>query len=245
MRPIRVFVLEDEFYTLDALRIFLSQDPRTVYSGGAQDPEIGLKEIATCRADEKPDVILVDMRFRDRSGIREIVQGQRIIERIQRMSDERTWKPKILCMSMSLDPHVAQEAIAGGANGFLDKNQAAEGIVDAVVLAYTGHLVLSPSIADALLNTMRELDGKEVLLFPDKPPPRLSKRTHEVAYLYLRCGMSARDISEKLFIEESTVRSHIKRAMSLITTSSHSKAIQRLNERFDQDQRTPSEYSDD
>lgn len=226
---IKVFVVEDDFYTLDALRVFLSQDPRTIYVGGSQKPKDALEAIRASDLVEKPDLVLVDMRFRDAEG-RERIEGLELIQTIDEMRGAGKLDAKILCLSMNLNPRIVISALNCGADGYLDKNQAAERIVDAVELVHQGSLVISPNVADIIMGLIKEASS-EVVLLPSETPSSLSRRTEQVAYLYYRCGMTAREIAEELHIAESTVRTHIQKTKDVLKESSRSQIIQKLTRR--------------
>jgi DNA-binding NarL/FixJ family response regulator len=231
-QKIKVFVIDDEFYTLDSLRIFISQDPRTVYVGGNQIAQKAITALRSAAPGAKPDVVLVDMRFRDTTG-KESIEGLELVQEIDDMRKSKSLNTKILCLSMSLDPSIVISALSCGANGYLDKNQATEGIIDAIELVYDGHMVISPIIADKLVGLVRDARSKGMIVFPEKPGSTLSKRTEEVSYLYYRCGMRAKEIAKELHVSESTVRTHIKRAKSVLEASSRGDLIQKLTRRLD------------
>jgi DNA-binding NarL/FixJ family response regulator len=226
-KRIKVYVVEDEFYTLDSLKIFLNQDPRTTFVGGSQDPIDAMNFLANCSVDLKPNVILLDMQFRDKQGQQNLA-GFEIIEFINKLQEQEILHSIVICISMSINPDVVVNALGYGVNGYLDKNQAAEGIVDAIVLANKGHVIVSPNIADRITQLISVVRKEKLLTFPDKKPLGLSKRTEEISYLFYRCGMTAKEIARELYIEESTVRTHIKKIKELLEISTRSDAVTKL-----------------
>lgn len=228
-KKIKVFVAEDEFYVLDSLRIFLTQDTRTIFAGGSQNTADALSVLESSPLGERADIVLVDLKFRDKEG-KEETSGLDLIRRLDSLRKEGNFKGRIICLSMSLDPQMIISAVAAGADGYLDKNQAAEGIVDAVVAASKGQFVASPNIAERILNKLE--NPSAVYLLPDKGRSDLGKRIEEVAFLYYRSGLTAKEIAAELFIAESTVRSHIKRIKEILQVTSRSEAITKLTGRI-------------
>ena len=228
-QEIRVFVVEDEFYTLNALRVFLSQDPRTVYVGGAQNPEQALEKLQSSSRYARPDVVLLDMRFRDVEG-KETLEGLELLRKIKSGVRLHGSQVKVLCISMKLDPTIVVSALSSGADGYLDKNQVSESIVDAVEWVHQGKTVVSPNIADRIVGIVKGARN-DIVLFPDKQVTGLSDRTEQVAFLYYRCGMTAGEIGRELHIAESTVRTHIKKIKSVLEETTRTEVIRKLTER--------------
>jgi DNA-binding NarL/FixJ family response regulator len=107
---------------------------------------------------------------------------------------------RVLVLSARTDGPVVMSAIADGARGFVSKDAGATEILAAARMVSAGRKYVSPSLASFLLQARRTA----------LPEPELSLREREVLALVAR-GCTDSKIAEKLYIEVSTVRSHLDR----------------------------------
>ena len=110
-----------------------------------------------------PDVVLLDLRLPDRSGLsacRDILHRQPA--------------NRVLILTSSTEERDVHEAIAMGAHGYLLKETDGASLVAAIKRAAAGHSVLDPSLADQMLNLMKRPPGAA----PAGPPgPPVAPRT--------------------------------------------------------------------
>jgi DNA-binding NarL/FixJ family response regulator len=101
--------------------------------------------------------------------------------------------------------------LRAGASGFLLKRSRPEDLISAVHTVAAGDALLSPSVTRRVIERMSrqpapDLDGHARL-------DELTPREREVLELIAR-GLSNREIGTALVVEESTVRSHVKRILA-------------------------------
>jgi DNA-binding NarL/FixJ family response regulator len=104
-------------------------------------------------------------------------------------------------------------AIQAGAHGYLLKDIAPDQLIRAVRSAYRGEVQLHPNAAKQLMSAIAQQD-----LAAETRPSRLEAmqltgRECEVLGLLAR-GMSNRQIAEKIFISEKTVKTHVSNILS-------------------------------
>jgi DNA-binding NarL/FixJ family response regulator len=219
---IKVLIVEDIPIIRDVLYVQLTMDARTKVVGVAENVEDASRMLQALRPDlqpegnssrpaknsEFPDVVLVDIRYRKPSG-EDVPQGLELIRLIKEMRDSvGDLDVKILCLSQCIQPDVVVEAIKAGANGYIDKLQAVEGWIEAIRLVHRGRYVFSPNISREVmfLERFTHIDNVEIFA-PEEI--RISDRARQVALLYFRARMTAREIAEELGISESTVWYHV------------------------------------
>jgi DNA-binding NarL/FixJ family response regulator len=225
MRKIRVFLIDDDYFVRGHLTTLLSKDVRTRVVGAAATPEEALNLIAKSEAGDEPDVVLLDMKYEIGK-----LSGHEIIPELRRLAPEA----KVLAFSMLRDDEVVLAAIRAGADGFVWKNEAADGIASAIQRVCEERFVVTKSIAQLMLGKVRELRHEAEILPDKKKYLDLTKRVEEVIRLYCICGMSAAEIAEELYISVDTVRSHIKIAYQIFCASNRREAFQRLIAREDE-----------
>ena len=223
---IRVLIVDDDYYVRQALTTLLGKDQRTQVVGEAASPEETIDFIARGKSELQPDVVLLDMEYKQSTmtGI-DAVRGVR-----QRMPEV-----KIIVFSMTRDDDFILEAIRSGADGYLWKNETAEGIASAIERVYEGRFVVTKSVAQLILGKVSNLKHEATEIFPDsKKYLDLTRRVEQTIRLFCIDGLSAAEIAEALNITENTVRGHIKTAYEILGVGSRSEAFQRLVAREDE-----------
>lgn len=101
-------------------------------------------------------------------------------------------------------------ALRAGASGFLLKRTRPEDLIAAVHTIADGDCLLSPSLTRRVIDRMAHQPAPD--LTGHAGLAGLTQREREVLALIAR-GLSNREIAATLFIEESTIRTHVKRVL--------------------------------
>lgn len=147
----------------------------------------------------KPDITLMDLRLPDLSGIDVMIAI-------------RTESPdaRIILLTMFAGDVEIQRALAAGAHGYLLKSMPSEQMVETIRQAYTGKKRVAPEVASNLAEHLSE-----------EP---LTNREIEVLR-HLSEGNRNRDIANRLFITEETVKVHLKHIMEKLGASDRTHAM--------------------
>lgn len=222
MEPIKVFIIDDDFFVRQATASLLTKDERTEVVGHAASLSEALDKIKIV-----PDIILLDMDLKQaqESGIEAIAPLKKAFP-----------DTNILIFSMSRDENLIVEAMQTGADGYIWKNDAAEGLGSAIERVQRGNFVVTQSVARLIFGRINELLGSRhpEVLPESKHHADLTKRVEQVMRLYCIDGLSAPEIAEALRISESTVRGHIKTGYEIMGATSRREAFQRLIARADE-----------
>jgi DNA-binding NarL/FixJ family response regulator len=147
----------------------------------------------------RPDLVLMDVRMPDLDGIAATRELTRSLPNI-----------RVLILTTFEEDDYVFGALQAGASGFLVKRARPEDLIAAVHAIAAGDALLSPSV------TRRVIDRVAAQRTPSTADQSklddLTAREREVLEVVAR-GLSNREIATALGVEESTVRTHVKRIL--------------------------------
>ena len=181
----RVLLVDDENMLLDSLEIILSVNDMEIV-GKAHDGHEALKILK----DTECDVALVDLNMKGMGGI----------ELIGHMKKEYP-SIKILVLTTFYDDKNITDAISNGADGYLLKDSGKDAILGAVSQLRSGVSVLDPKVMSRLTSLMTKNTSDDLYV-------EMTEREREIAGL-LAEGLTNRQIADKLYISEGTVKNYI------------------------------------
>jgi DNA-binding NarL/FixJ family response regulator len=191
----RVLIADDDDLMRAGLAELLGSDPSIAVVGEAST---GHEAIQRARV-SKPDVVLMDVRMPDLDGIAATAEVARIAP------DTRV----LILTTFDQDDYVFQ-SLRAGASGFLLKRTRPEELIAAVHTIAAGDGLLSPSVTRRVIDRLAQQPAPD--LADQAKLDDLTPREREVLQLIAR-GLSNREIAAALVVEESTVRSHVKRIL--------------------------------
>jgi DNA-binding NarL/FixJ family response regulator len=205
---VRVLVVDDEDLMRAGLRAVLSSDESVEVVGEAGDGRAAVERARALR----PDVVLMDVRMPGVDGIaatRELAAA---------VPDAR-----VLILTTFEEDDYIFGALSAGASGFLLKRTRPEELIAAVHTVAAGDSLLSPSV------TRRVIDRMAVGGAPTGPLARerlteLTARERDVLASMAR-GLSNVEIAAELVIEESTVKTHVKRILTKLRLRDRVQAV--------------------
>jgi DNA-binding NarL/FixJ family response regulator len=192
---VRVLLVDDDDLMRAGLRAVLSSDQAITVVGEASDGR-GSAELVRKL---KPDVVLMDVRMPDLDGIsatREIL-------------DALPEAKVVILTTFEQDDYVFG-ALRAGASGFLLKRTKPEELIAAIYTIAAGDSLLSPSVTRTVIERMAEHPATD--RSADGRLDELTRREREVLELIAR-GLSNSEIAAAFVIEQSTVKTHVKRIL--------------------------------
>ena len=194
---IRVLVVDDHPVVRHGLVSILRWEQDMELVGEAADGAEAVRLIL----DQQPDVVLLDLRLPELSGI-DVMKAVRA--RLPRVRF-------LVLTTYDTDSYIGP-ALAAGAQGYLLKDAMPDELADAVRALMQGGAALEPAVAARLLERMSD-NGEE-----------LSARELEVLRL-LVSGASNKAIAGRLNVSENTVKSHMSHIFAKLQVQSRAEAV--------------------
>ena len=192
---IRVVIADDDDLMRAGLVELLTADPDIEITGQAANGREAVER--ACRL--APDVVLMDVRMPD-------VDGIAATRELARAAPDA----KVLILTTFEQDDYIFGALRAGASGFLLKRTRPEELIAAVHAVAAGDSLLSPSVTRRVIDRMAQQPTPE--LADQARLDGLTPREREVLVLIAR-GLSNREIAGVLVVEESTIRTHVKRIL--------------------------------
>ena len=185
---IRVLIADDQELLRAGFRKLLDTEDAITVVGEAAD---GAEAVAMA-TQLAPDVVLMDIRMPRLDGL----------EATRRLTGTTGVKVLILT-TYDLDEYVF-EALRAGASGFLLKDSPPDTLISGIATVARGDALLAPSVTRRLIAEFARHPAKS----PSPALPSLTPRETEVL-IQLARGLSNREIAERLFLGEATIKTYI------------------------------------
>jgi DNA-binding NarL/FixJ family response regulator len=192
---IRVFCVDDHPLLREGIATLINNQPDMTVVGQGST---GGEAIQGFR-EHQPDIALMDIRLPDMSGIDAMIAIR------NEFPDAR-----VIMLTTSEGDVEIQRALEAGARGYMLKSMPPKDLVDAVRQVHAGKKRIPPAIAAHLADHYAD--------------ETITAREVEVLE-HIAGGNRNRDIAEKLFISEETVKVHIKHIMEKLGASDRTQAV--------------------
>ena len=204
---VRVLLVDDDDLMRAGLRAVLSSDANVDVVGEAGDGRAAVESVRSLR----PDLVLMDVRMPDLDGIaatREVLAASPDVK-------------VVILTTFEQDDYIFG-ALNAGASGFLLKRTAPEELLAAIHTVAGGDSLLSPSVTRTVIDRMARQPSPEI--GPSRLLEQLTPREREVLGHVAR-GLSNAEIAAELVIEESTVKTHVKRILMKLRLRDRTQAV--------------------
>jgi DNA-binding NarL/FixJ family response regulator len=192
---IRVFCVDDHPLLREGITTLINNQPDMAVVGEAATSQ----DAVGGYRQHRPDVVLMDIRLPDKSGIDTMIAIRNEFP-----------EARIIMLTTSEGDVEIQRALEAGANSYMLKSMPPKEVVDAVRQVYAGKKRVPQVIAAHLAEHYADED--------------ITAREIEVLHL-ISGGNRNRDIAEKLFISEETVKVHIKHIMDKLGANDRTQAV--------------------
>lgn len=188
-QPIRILVADDHAIFRDGLRKLLIGDDQLEIVGEASDGHDCVRLLTKL----KPDILLLDLRMPDKDGLA-------VLEEVNFDS----LPTRVIVLTAAEDDRDVIRAMRLGARGVVLKQSATELLVKSIHRVHAGEIWLDNRMTAEVMRAFT----KSAEAGPRREKPLLSDREKEIVQLVAQ-GYRNKEIGEKLFISEQTVKNHL------------------------------------
>jgi DNA-binding NarL/FixJ family response regulator len=194
MDTIRIVLIDDHSILREGLRMIIENDPQIEILGEADN----IKDALALIESRKPDVILLDLDLGSENALDFMPEIKECCE------DSR-----ILILTGTIDQDIHKQAIQLGASGILLKNQAGGTLLKAIKKVHQGEAWIDRTltariVAASHINSQSKNEDDD----EQRKIATLTNREREIVKLIAE-GLVNKDISERLFIGDKTVRNSL------------------------------------
>jgi DNA-binding NarL/FixJ family response regulator len=192
---IRIMTVDDHPLLREGLAALINSQPGMELIAQAANAQEGIAQYRK----HQPDVTLMDLRLPDKSGI----EAMRVIR-------EEFPEARVIVLTTFEGDVEIQRALEAGARAYILKNMPPKELLEVIAQVHAGKKRIPSQIAAQLAEHLSD--------------ESLTDRETEVL-TRLAGGNRNRDIAEKLFITEETVKVHIKHIMEKLGANDRTQAV--------------------
>lgn len=183
----KLLIADDDVLVSEGLKLILELEDDFEVVGTAGNGQEAFE--LCCKL--MPDIVLMDIRMPEVDGVR----GTKLIK-------SKFEAIKIVILTTFKDDEYIKEAIKSGAEGYILKNQPADTMVESLRTVGKGNFVFEKEVAGSISSMLKEGKRKDISDY------KISDREFDVLKLVGE-GMSNKEIGEKLYISDGTVRNYV------------------------------------
>ncbi|MEX5851808.1 two-component system response regulator NarL [Providencia huaxiensis] len=198
-----ILLIDDHPMLRNGVKQLISLEPSLQVIGEVGDGKTGI-QIA---AEQDPDLILLDLNMPGMNGFETLDELRK-----------RELSGRIILFTVSNYSDDLVNALKRGADGYLLKDMEPEELIVALKEAASGKLVVSPTLASVLAESLRDNTTQD-----ENHIASLTPREADILELISQ-GLSNKMIARKLDIAESTVKVHVKHLLKKLNLKSRVEA---------------------
>jgi DNA-binding NarL/FixJ family response regulator len=202
--PIRVAIVDDHPMFRMGLAAAVEEMDGVELVGEAQRAD----QVAALVVDAAPDVLLLDVRLPDASGLE-----------VNRWLAEHHPSVRVVILTMSEDQDTALTALRDGASGYLVKGVGPERVERALRTVAAGDVVLDQALVSAVTELAQARRAGS-----SHPFPQLTKREFDILALIAE-GLDNTAIARRLMLSPKTVRNHVSNVFTKLEVPDRPAAI--------------------
>ncbi|NLY92285.1 MAG: response regulator transcription factor [Firmicutes bacterium] len=206
----RILLVDDQTLFRESIKSVLEmRNPCMQVVAQAADGKEGLELAERLH----PDIILMDVRMPVMDG----VESARLIR-------NRCPEAKIIMLTTFDDDEYVFEALKAGAAGYLLKDIPPAGLEAAIISVYNGGVLMSPEIADKVVNKLSNGPPTKSKSDYDSIREIITERELEILQAIAQ-GKGNREIAKEFYLSEGTVRNYVSNIYAKLNVKDRAEAI--------------------
>lgn len=202
-KQVRIVIIEDDEVLRKGYEMLLSDREDFLIVNAYSSFDLAKKYLKT----DAPHVILLDINMPGTGGLQATPEIKKILPNVH-----------VIILTVFDSPETVFEALNMGADGYLTKNASSEKIIEAIQDVCKGGGAMSLNVARIVMQS-----------FQKNLNSPLTKREKEILER-ISIGQTKSQIAEELFIDQNTVRSHVKNIYIKLDVNSKAEAIKTAKE---------------
>ena len=191
---IKVLIVDDQELFRESLKVVLSVSENIRVT----DAVSGVAQALKSAEQERPDVVLMDMRMPGMDG----VEGTRLFK--------KRWPDiKIIVLTTFDDDDYIFGALKNGASSYLLKGSSISKLSESIRIAYEDGAIMTPTVATKVINQFSHMAQGTSRLQVDKEAVKDISKSEWQIIQTVGSGMSNKEIAKELSLSEGTVRNAI------------------------------------
>jgi DNA-binding NarL/FixJ family response regulator len=201
---VRIMLVDDHEVVREGLRALLTR--REGFQVSAQAGTVA--DAITEAARAEPDVIVMDVRLPDGSGI----------EACREIREARP-ETKVIILTSYADDDAVFAAILAGASGYVLKQTRGNAVADAIEAVARGESLLDPSVTQKVMERMRSANARK----DADPLDKLNEQEHKILALIAE-GKTNKEIASEVFLSDKTVKNYVSSILTKLNLRRRSEA---------------------
>lgn len=224
MDKIRLLIVDDQTLMREGLRTILGLEDDMEVVGVAEN---GARAVELARQlSPPPDVILMDIRMPEMNGVESTKEIKSFLP-----------ESKVIILTTFDDDEFIIDALRNGASGYFLKDLPSDSLISAIRDAYRGVVIMQPEIMNKLMASIvdgskyqttqgasKKTEVQSSRMEQEELTTKLTKREGEI-YQLMREGLSNKEIAQKLFLTEGTVKNYVSILYDKLDVKDRTKAI--------------------
>ena len=205
MLHLRILIVDDHEVVRTGIKTLLENEKEFSVIAEADNAADAIKLAQA----HQPDVIVMDIRLT--GGMSGIEACEQIVNMLP--------DTKVLMLTSYAEDELVKDAIRAGAVGYVLKRVGGRELVESIRAIAHGDAVVDPAMTKTLLNEVRHAaEVEEASVFSELTP-------QEMRILALMVeGQTNREIAQKLYLGEGTVRNYVGNILSKLNVSNRAEA---------------------
>jgi len=204
MSQTSILIVDDHEVVREGLRALLNRREAFRVVGEAGTVAQAVEEAAKL----KPDVIVMDVRLPDGSGI----EACREIRQVRP-------ETKVIMLTSYADEDAVFASILAGAAGYLLKQTRGNALADAITSVMRGESLLDPAVTQKVLERVRSAGQRSA----DDPLSALTEQEHRILLLIAE-GKTNKEIADEVYLSDKTVKNYVSNILSKLNLRRRSEA---------------------